>query len=53
MYQVEGINIAVEGCFHGNFDEIFAEVVEFEKKKQIKIDLITRLWRCSNYEKQK
>ncbi|CAD8043441.1 unnamed protein product [Paramecium primaurelia] len=40
MIQVEGINIAVEGCFHGNFDEIFGEILDIEKKKQIKIDLL-------------
>ncbi|CAD8052536.1 unnamed protein product [Paramecium sonneborni] len=40
MIQIEGINIAVEGCFHGKFDDIFAEIKEIEKKKQIKIDLL-------------
>ncbi|CAD8153894.1 unnamed protein product [Paramecium pentaurelia] len=38
--QIEGINIAVEGCFHGNFDEIFGTIREIEKQKKIKIDLL-------------
>lgn len=29
--QIEGINIAVEGCFHGNCDEIFGTIREIEK----------------------
>jgi hypothetical protein len=28
MDAIEGINIAVEGCFHGNADEIFGTIEE-------------------------
>jgi hypothetical protein len=34
------MQIAVEGCCHGDLDEIYAEVANLEQQQQCKVDLL-------------
>lgn len=43
----KGLTIAVEGCGHGDLDNIYATMKEAERQKGIKIDLLIC---CGDFE---